>query len=793
MILQHMNDQLSNPCARGMNPSAKMGSSKFLLGFKGLLALFTFTMSGGVSSADFSQENFLIKNGDRVVFYGDSITDNEWYPTLVETYVLTRYPGWRNQFFNRGQSGDNSGSLKRFERDVLALKPDFFTYNMGYNDGGYFGFSSARLEKWLSNITESVSMAKKSLPRIRMALVSPIPNEVRLSTDPRWVSHPVNPYVMLSYGHEEEKLARDLDVPFIDLGMLYGQSMGLGLVAAGETFGLSRDGVHPQVSGQTLIAYHFLRGLGALPDVASTEIQINGGITELKKSFNCHVENLAIHDGELVFQRKADSLPYPTPLEARPVAFLVRLDDMLNADILKVTGLDHPCYELYINNLKVADISAAELSDGLNLSRYPSTPMYLQSMEVMEKVRRKQVEESAFWRKYIMTGKADGNGVPLKTATADEVQEIAVARGRIEDLENECYKANTPSSQEFRLVPSDKKVERFAFLESAPIAQSSLDLTMSAVKADWNVGKLLQNEIILDLKNNTRSVHSGELEWVISPGWQVSPLKKTFELKPGEKVRVTYTASASGLEALQTPPRITARWNWDPNWPYPMTLQRQLDIIPCLSISQSNVKPEFIGRLADWQDATSLTLDQPAYISPAVPGKKAQWKGASDLSANFLMKWDESALYIAAIVRDESHVQNAPLNMTWSEDAVALSIFMTAPGKSDSRHEYFFAAYPDRDEILPTTKDAMQSSGSQVRFKSTLNRNEGTCFYEMAIPWERLAPFAPAAGKKFSLTVAVSDADAIPGKGFNYLSLTPGIHYGKTPSGMADITLIKSK
>ena len=55
------------------------------------------------------------------------------------------------------------------------------------------------------------------------------------------------------------------------------------------------------------------------------------------------------------------------------------------------------------------------------------------------------------------------------------------------------------------------------------------------------------------------------------------------------------------------------------------------------------------------------------------------------------------------------------------------------------------------------------------------------------------ATLTPAAGEKFSLTVAVSDADAVPGKGFNYLSWTPGIHYGKSPSGMADITLIKSK
>jgi len=40
-----------------------------------------------------AQENtFHIKSGDRVVFYGDSITDQRLYTTFTETYVVTRFP-----------------------------------------------------------------------------------------------------------------------------------------------------------------------------------------------------------------------------------------------------------------------------------------------------------------------------------------------------------------------------------------------------------------------------------------------------------------------------------------------------------------------------------------------------------------------------------------------------------------------------------------------------------------------------------------------------------------------------
>ena len=36
--------------------------------------------------------SFYLKDGDRVVFYGDSITDQRLYTTFTETFVVTRFP-----------------------------------------------------------------------------------------------------------------------------------------------------------------------------------------------------------------------------------------------------------------------------------------------------------------------------------------------------------------------------------------------------------------------------------------------------------------------------------------------------------------------------------------------------------------------------------------------------------------------------------------------------------------------------------------------------------------------------
>jgi hypothetical protein len=50
--------------------------------------------------------NFYLHDGDRVVFYGDSITDQRLYTTFVETYVITRFPQLKVSFVHSGVGGD---------------------------------------------------------------------------------------------------------------------------------------------------------------------------------------------------------------------------------------------------------------------------------------------------------------------------------------------------------------------------------------------------------------------------------------------------------------------------------------------------------------------------------------------------------------------------------------------------------------------------------------------------------------------------------------------------------------
>src|SRR6476620_8688576 len=124
---------------------------------------------------------FGLKSGDRVVFYGDSITDGAPYTKFVEAFVRLRHPDLDVRFFNAGVGGDRvSGGWMgpiddRLTRDLFSRKPTVITVMLGMNDGGY---QPAKPE--IENVYESgyrhiIDRFKKEAPNARVFLIEPSP------------------------------------------------------------------------------------------------------------------------------------------------------------------------------------------------------------------------------------------------------------------------------------------------------------------------------------------------------------------------------------------------------------------------------------------------------------------------------------------------------------------------------------------------------------------------------------------------------------------------------------------
>ena len=75
------------------------------------------------------------KDGDRVVFFGDSITHGGFYGEYVNLFYATRYPERDIWFSNSGWSGATAQQgLWSIADDIVAKKPTVVTVMFGMND-----------------------------------------------------------------------------------------------------------------------------------------------------------------------------------------------------------------------------------------------------------------------------------------------------------------------------------------------------------------------------------------------------------------------------------------------------------------------------------------------------------------------------------------------------------------------------------------------------------------------------------------------------------------------------------
>src|SRR5262249_11999585 len=140
-----------------------------------------------------------------------------------------------------------------------------------------------------------------------------------------------------------------------------------------------RDRIHPGPAGQLLMAEALLKAWNA-PSLVSS-VEIDTGSRRVANQANTKVEDLKA--GETICWTQLDAaLPMPINLKDPIIGLAAKASDVeqaLNQQILKVTGLDAPRYQLDIDGTDVAELTKDQLSAGVNLATYP-TPMLRQAM-----------------------------------------------------------------------------------------------------------------------------------------------------------------------------------------------------------------------------------------------------------------------------------------------------------------------------------------------------------------------------------------------------------------------------
>jgi lysophospholipase L1-like esterase len=349
-----------------------------------------------------SPPQFCIRDGETVVFYGDSITAQRLYTSDVENFVLTRYPYLHVQFINSGVGGDTvNGGLAgpvylRLERDVFPYHPDMVTIFLGWNDGYGLPFAQAIETTYQEGYRRLVAKIQERAPQSALTLLKPTPFDDVTRAPDALAGYNTT---MLRFGgfvgklaEEQHTLVADLYQPVVDT-LAKAKSAN----AAMSTM-LVRDRIHPGSGIQWLLAEAILRAWHATGVV--TSVRINSIQAKVVEATNTSVIQLHKSTNALTWNQSDHALPLPfAPGATDPfLALVLQVSDLntLNQELLRVEGLPDAPYELQIDEQIVGAFTSSQLAAGVNLSTW-DTPMLTQSrMVAMDTEQKNEIENMRF-------------------------------------------------------------------------------------------------------------------------------------------------------------------------------------------------------------------------------------------------------------------------------------------------------------------------------------------------------------------------------------------------------------
>ncbi|MGH9407451.1 MAG: SGNH/GDSL hydrolase family protein [Terriglobia bacterium] len=395
----------------------------------------------GLSQLMAAPRHFYLHSGDRVLFYGDSITEQRYYPVAVETYVRTRFPGLQVKFVDSAVGGARvtgnwavTSEDESLARDVFPFKPNVITVMLGMNDAQYQPFNQGIFDTYRTGYEHIIESLQAHLPGVRIVLIEPTPWD-DVTVKPSYSHNPQNAPggyndTLLHYcqfvkelGEQHHLMVVDFNTPLVTLMQ---EAKKTDPALAGK---IIPGRIHPGATGELVMAQLLLKAWGA-PSTVS-DVEIDASASRAEKAANTALSGLSTRSG-VKWTQSDKSLPYPimtlhstkwpqfppdpfgrgpastfwklpplTGSEVNPTAALVlRLTKMyqqLDSETLKVTGLRSASYTLEIDGKAVGVFTREQLAAGINLAEH-DTPMMDQADEVLDLVWKEMDVRFYGWR-----------------------------------------------------------------------------------------------------------------------------------------------------------------------------------------------------------------------------------------------------------------------------------------------------------------------------------------------------------------------------------------------------------
>ncbi|MHB1461628.1 MAG: SGNH/GDSL hydrolase family protein [Armatimonadota bacterium] len=303
----------------------------------------------------------LLKPGQRLVFLGDSITQQRIYTRYVMNYFTMRYSGSSFSFRNAGIGGDQaSWAVDRIDRDVLSLKPDVVTILFGVNDVGYKPFTQEAFDAYIGSLKKMIEKLKKAHVQVVLLTPTVVDDDVNTGFKP-FLNEALDRFRdgVLALAGEEKLPVYDLHALMMDI-----QTRAK---ADDPKFTMIPDSVHPNNAGHSLIALAMLKALGGIELPATLTVDASSKrITAVK----CRLTNLRISTSSISFKRTDDALPTWFDANAAVIRKYIDLTNEINRYMFTVSGLSQGSWKLTVQDTVIGTFTSEALAAGVNLAAY---------------------------------------------------------------------------------------------------------------------------------------------------------------------------------------------------------------------------------------------------------------------------------------------------------------------------------------------------------------------------------------------------------------------------------------
>lgn len=310
------------------------------------------------TSAGKPNGNFDLKDGDRVVFLGNSVFENDFQYGYLELALTTRFADRYVTFRNLGWTGDNvfgdarstftnpPTAYQHLIQNIIKTQPSvvFLAYGGVESQEGEAGL--AHFKDGLNNLLDKIdSLGAKTI------ILSPIPF---IAGDSSQNIAKRNADIEL-YSSAMAKIAESRGKGFIDI---YNPIKKLS-----QKFVLTENGIHLNEMGYYYLATALENGLG-LP-LTQQETVINIDKTGLKTSPAIKISESAKNNSNFKFTIQEDYLALPLPTE--------NTDKNAYQQLIKITGLKKGFYTLKADESDLITASAKEWEKGVQIKHGIST------------------------------------------------------------------------------------------------------------------------------------------------------------------------------------------------------------------------------------------------------------------------------------------------------------------------------------------------------------------------------------------------------------------------------------